>query len=196
MRRATTVGLLALGLCSACASLSYDGLGETATTGASPTPSVTQTPVGQLYSSDFEKDDGGLVSTVISGQADSWGWGIPVGGAHSGTHAWATGLNGNYDQSEQSCLALELQNVPAAGATIDAWVAFQIEQQDEFRIRVCDTLGNCTTSEDHGGQGDDVFREYSTQLPSGNHSIEWCVVANGLFPEDGVTVDDVTAKAN
>ncbi|MCD6124628.1 hypothetical protein J7J62_05600, partial [bacterium] len=48
-----------------------------------------------LYESDFELDDGGLVSSDPAG----WQWGVPVGppGAHSGTKCWGTVIGGDYD---------------------------------------------------------------------------------------------------
>ena len=197
MRVTATVGLLVLvaaGAAAGCASLSYDGLGETATT--SPSPSAPATPIGQLFSSDFEQDDGGILTTItVSGAADSWAWGVPVGGAHSGTHAWATALAGSYLQGEKSCLALPLV-VPSNGAVVTSWVAYSLETGwDYFDLRVCDALGNCPIVEQHmGKQG---FAEYQTSLAGGGaQSIEWCVDAEGLFPEDGITVDDVTATAN
>ncbi len=44
---------------------------------------------------DFEQDDGDFVSNDING----WQWGVPSGGeiyAHSGTHCWATVIDGYY----------------------------------------------------------------------------------------------------
>lgn len=61
-----------------------------------------------LYFSDFETDNGGLTTTTISG-ANSWAWGVVNSGpneAASGIKAWATNLNGNYSDNENSTLNL------------------------------------------------------------------------------------------
>ncbi len=53
---------------------------------------------------DFELGDGGYVA---SGANSSWAYGTPVsapGAAFSGSHAWATNLNGLYNASEASAL--------------------------------------------------------------------------------------------
>ncbi|MCD6417956.1 choice-of-anchor J domain-containing protein [bacterium] len=54
-------------------------------------------PFATIFNYDFEGSDGGF--TVSGG---GWEWGVPTSGpgaAHSGTHLWATVLDGNYENS-------------------------------------------------------------------------------------------------
>lgn len=72
------------------------------------TVSIVSSPVvaGLPYIEDFEEGPGGWYSQTVSGTANSWAWGEPLGTfipeANSGVNAWVTNLNGDYDNNEDN----------------------------------------------------------------------------------------------
>lgn len=76
------------------------------------------------YVEDFETSDGGFTT---GGTNNSWAWGIPTGsflrGASSGTRAFATNLNGVYNNSENSYVESPVFDL--TGLTSDATLQFQ-----------------------------------------------------------------------
>ncbi len=94
---------------------------------------VRLSPAETLFFSDFEADDGGLSTQGLDFYQD-WAWGEPSlsapsgpGYVPSGTKLWATKLSGNYSDSSQSRLILEvdLTGVSEAALVYDEWYRFQ-----------------------------------------------------------------------
>jgi uncharacterized repeat protein (TIGR01451 family) len=92
------------------------------------------------YSEDLEGDDGGY---MVEGIYPTWQWGTPSSGpdgAHSGSGAWATNLEGNYNNFENSSLtspAIDLggsTNVPGSPLWLEWWDWFQSELCCDYGI--------------------------------------------------------------
>lgn len=67
-----------------------------------------------FYAQDFEANDG---SFLVSGVNPSWEWGTPTrgpGAAHSGLAAWATNLDGDYNDNEASTWTSPVIDLSAA----------------------------------------------------------------------------------
>ncbi len=82
--------------------------------------------VANHFSADFEADDGGFTH---SGTADEWEHGTPAAapivGAHSGTKAWKTDLDGTFEASSNQDLVspnIDLTAVPTGRVVELAWV--------------------------------------------------------------------------
>ena len=81
-----------------------------------------------VYSEDFEAGNGGYTA---GGTNSSWAWGTPtagVGGAYSGTKAWATNLAGNYNGYENSALtsrAIDLSAYAGQWPVVSWWQFLQ-----------------------------------------------------------------------
>ena len=72
-------------------------------------------PLPYLYHSDFEGNDGNF---TVLGSNSSWEWGTPTRGpgfAHSGSGAWATRLDENYNNNETSQLVSPIIDLSGAG---------------------------------------------------------------------------------
>jgi cysteine-rich repeat protein len=69
------------------------------------------------YTEAFEADDGGWAAT---GDSSTWEWGAPSGSfissAASGTNAWVTNLDGNYDVNEESAVESPCFDLSAFGS--------------------------------------------------------------------------------
>jgi len=89
-------------------------------------------PADTVYFSDFESDSGGLSAQGFEFYQD-WEWGVPDTGnmlppsVPSGNRLWATSLDGNYSDSSQSRLVLDVDLTGVAGAWLvyDEWYRFQ-----------------------------------------------------------------------
>ena len=83
------------------------------------------------YYQDFETSNGGFTS---GGTNPSWAWGAPTSGpgrAHSGELVWATNLNGNYNNSENSWLLspnINLSSLSGKGLYLDWWQWVNVEK--------------------------------------------------------------------
>lgn len=82
--------------------------------------SVTVVVGNPSYFSDFETDNGDLISDI------GWEWGAPTNGpgaAHSGTNCWGTLLTANYENS--ACYNLDIDQQLTVGsdaATLEFWM--------------------------------------------------------------------------
>ena len=105
----------------------------------------------QIYSSNFEADDGGLTA----GGTLSWEWGAPTSGpgnAHSGAKVWATNLNGNYSNYEDGYLnlpSIDLSSFVGQTPVIEWWQWLQSELDFDF--------ASLEVSKDGGGAWDVVY---------------------------------------
>ena len=88
-----------------------------------------------LYAQDFEADDGGL---LVGGLNPSWEWGAPTrgpGAAHSGLSAWATNLDGDYNDNESSTLTWPVLDLSAAAGQpilVEWWAWVETELNYDF----------------------------------------------------------------
>jgi len=68
-----------------------------------------------LFGTDFENDNGGLVTGVTSGTANPWQWGVPTSGpnaAYSGEKLWATNLSGTYAHNTNAYIETPAITIP------------------------------------------------------------------------------------
>lgn len=71
-----------------------------------------------IYGTDFEEDDGGFISGVMSGartELNPWEWGVPTSGpntAYSGERLWATNLSGNYGNYTDAYIESPIISLP------------------------------------------------------------------------------------
>lgn len=95
-------------------------------------PSSSSTTL-DIFSDDFEDDDGYF---HVSGTNPSWAWGQPTSGpgnAASGEYAWATNLNGNYNNLESSAItspSLDLSRQPGMTPTISFMQWYHVAAHD------------------------------------------------------------------
>ena len=93
-----------------------------------------------IYSQDFEADDGSFVS---AGTNSSWAWGIPTRGpnaAHSGNNVWATNLDDNYNNNEDSSITspvIDLSGYVGQSVLLSWWHWMHTElSYDYIRVEV------------------------------------------------------------
>ena len=90
---------------------------------------IADTPPA-LYTEDFEASDGSYFTTGLN---NSWEWGLPTrgpGSAHSGQFAWATDLDGNYNNGERSRVlspSIDLSGAAGEQIVISWWQWMQTE---------------------------------------------------------------------
>jgi len=68
-----------------------------------------------LFGTDFENDNGGLVTGVTSGTANPWQWGVPTSGpnaAYSGEKLWATNLSETYAHNTNAYIETPAITIP------------------------------------------------------------------------------------
>lgn len=109
--------------------------------------SIVAPTVVVFYDSDFEADDGGLLT---GGTNNSWGWGVPTSGpeeASSGEQLWATNLDGNYFNSSSGWIEtplIDLQGVQEAELSFNHW--YYIERNfDKGKVLVSADQGSSWT---------------------------------------------------
>lgn len=81
-----------------------------------------------IFFSDFEEDNGGFITGVVSGTVNDWEWGIPTAGpttAQSGSKLWGTNLNGNFNKEQKSYIETPSITIPSdkgAELIFDSWI--------------------------------------------------------------------------
>jgi uncharacterized repeat protein (TIGR01451 family) len=93
-----------------------------------------QPEITAVYSSSFEIDNGGLVSSGVT----SWAWGTITSGpgaAHSGSKGWATNLAGNYNNNENGFIylpSLDLSGFAGQTPALSWWQWLDNEARYDF----------------------------------------------------------------
>lgn len=158
---------------------------------ATPCVSITE------FFSDFEADDGGLLSS------GSWAWGTPTYPdtleAFSGDNLWGTNLDGEYDNNEDSWLMMPcnvnlaaLDNPVIGGAN---W--FDIEEGWDYAYVVVDPDGDgifdvmeeWTGIQDWWEWGYGMFDE--EQAASEHAGVGVLLLTDGSFTDAGLYLDDL-----
>nr|MBC8527624.1 carboxypeptidase regulatory-like domain-containing protein [Candidatus Cloacimonadota bacterium] len=98
--------------------------------------------IPDYYFSDFEDDDGGLLSNDPSG----WQWGVPTSGppaAYSGVNVWGTVLNGNYVDNANWTLETTQELIIATGAyMLEFWQWYNTENSwDGGNVKISTDFG-------------------------------------------------------
>lgn len=152
-----------------------------------------------LYFEDFEANDGGYIE---SGDISSWAWGTPlrgVNGAHSGTNVWATNLNGNYRNNENSSITspiLDLSGSSEDWLELSWWQWLQTESgYDTASVEVFD---GSTWTEVYSASGTvnsdwertSVLLE-NEQYGNNNIRVRFNLSADDIVNYPGFYVDDV-----
>ncbi len=78
------------------------------------------------YFSDFEEDDGGLVSTVETGVVN-FEWGAPLVAPYSGSNCWVTGIDMDYDNADYDRLETGQFTISSPDAYLSYWHIYEYE---------------------------------------------------------------------
>lgn len=163
-----------------------------------PTPTSTPGPDGVVFQTDFEPDDAGF---TVTGTNPSWEWGAPTSGpdrAASGSNAWATSLEGRYNENESSCLESPEIELPGAANPVvlrfNRWSTTE-GGFDDWEVRVEDLdIGNEETLD--SGSGGSPNQDYSADqhglLMQAGHRIRvrFCLSSDQGVERDGLYIDD------
>jgi hypothetical protein len=149
---------------------------------------------GQLFFTDFESGDGGFTQT--SGSA--WEFGTPTSGpgsAASGTHAWATGLAGNYPLGQTAVLQSPLIQVPSGAGPLRVHFRHAFDFGDSAYGQVAILENNSPQSlfafwNSNNGYDDTSVNEWN--YPSATTRILFVFSSvGGVTPKPGWYIDDV-----
>lgn len=156
-----------------------------------------QPPV--YYSQDFELDDGGYTVSGVT----SWEWGVPTrgpGSAHSGSNAWATDLNGNYNNNEDGYITSPLMDLTGAAGDglllLSWWQWLQTESGYDFSgVEVSDGV---SWMEVYTASGiiDTMWSQYSVVLDAATYGvadfqIRFHLRSDGMVTYPGFYIDDI-----
>jgi len=179
--------------------------------------------VGELtpiWCSDFEADDAGFTSALISGEdiegANDWQWDRPKGtggdpdGAFSGRYAWGTDLspdrnwNGQYQDNRHT----RLSSPPISTAGHDRvvvqfrrWLNVEDGVFDQANVLANEELvwsNYSTTSADGGAHHEDTqwaLHSLLVEAPGAELTLGWEIVSDGGLTFGGWTIDDVCVYA-
>ena len=158
-----------------------------------------------LYSETFEANNG---SYSLSGTT-TWAWGTPTsgpGGAHSGTHVWATNLAGSYNNSENGYITSPVINLSAnAGqpSTLSWWQWLQTESNYDYASVEVSKDGGTTWTVVYGpisGTIDSAWTQHTVALDS-TYSVSTFRVRFHFTTDSSVVyagwyIDDVSVRPN
>jgi hypothetical protein len=113
-----------------------------------------------LYFEDFEAGNGGFTITTTNVQLPiTWAWGAPVNGpgfAHSGQAVWATNLNGDYANKEDSYLVSPVIDMSASAGqalVVTWWQWLSTERDYDFVSLEASADGGLTWQRIYGEVG-------------------------------------------
>ncbi len=114
------------------------------------------------YSTTFESNDGGMVTSGVT----SWAWGVinsGPGSGHSGTKAWATNPVGNYLNNENGTvgLALDLSGFAGQSPVIAWWQWLKSENRYDYASLEASQDGGSTWTTVYGPVTGDVDTTWS-----------------------------------
>lgn len=176
----------------------------------STTHDFSLTVVVTFYASDFESDDGGLITS------QGWAWGSDTtAGAHSPTEVWGTALGGTYSNSVQWTVTTQPMSIPSAvGAELRFWQWYEIESgYDGGNIKIAVDAGSFALvtpvpnyndptitafGNTPGFTGNTGWHEVVVDLTSfSGHSVEirWTLGTDSSEVRRGWYLDDMTITA-
>ncbi len=157
-----------------------------------------------LYSEDFEADNG---SFAPGGTNRSWEWGTPTrgpGSAHSGSNAWATDLDDDYNNNEDSTLTSPTINLSAAAGEfieVSWWQWLQTESGFDFASVEASNDGGSNWTVIYGptsGLVDSAWAKQSIVLdPSyaaSNFELRFTLESDGTVTYPGFYLDDLEIR--
>jgi MYXO-CTERM domain-containing protein len=176
-------------------------------------------PRENMFSSDFESDDGGFTHELISGAdqegADDWGWGSPGGlagdptGAFSGTRIWGNDIvpeenwNGAYQPNVHNVLrspVIHVGNADPVFLQFRRWLTVEDGFYDQAQVRVNGALIWSQFASDQQNGADQhhidvhwAFRSYDiTGLADddGRVQVEFELISDGGVELGGWNLDD------
>jgi MYXO-CTERM domain-containing protein len=191
-----------------------DGTTVTAPTGGAITPlSFAVGEWVEIWCSDFEDDDAGFSSELVSGAdeegANDWMWGEPGGlggdptGAFSGDNVWGNDLgggrfNGEYQDDKHNRLSsptIDLAGYETTLLQFQRWLHVEDALYDQARVlangEVIWVNHDSSGGEEH--HQDSQWAPTSILLPSGlsEVSLAWEIESDGGLTFGGWTIDDV-----
>lgn len=172
---------------------------------------VTVEELPSLYSSDFEDDNGGLVSGLVSGTENPWQWGIPTTGpmeAKSGVNLWATNLSGPYENNTDAYIEIPELEIPSdkeAILTFKHWFDFEYDDETEIMVDYAQVL--ISTDDVNWFNITPIPGRYGTRLRDWQDEkiilsgysgetvkIRFQFHSNGSTTYDGWYIDDITVS--
>lgn len=198
--------LLTFSATAGCADYTLDGEWRAGASSPTPTPSGTATPnpdSGVFFWSDFEQNDGGLTHQGFSAP-DTWEWGTGEDPAYSGVRMWDTNLQGDYADSEDSCLVLAL-TLPAGAMWWRSRVRYGTEEgSDPMSLLVCPPGAGsgggsgCDVVETRDGASNGFIELLEDLSPYAgtDRELRWCMKDDGIIQDPGVSVDDVAVATS
>ncbi len=156
--------------------------------------------------SDFEANNGGF---YIAGSNPSWERGAPINGpgaAHSGSNVWATSLDGNYNNNEDSYLfspVIDLSSQAGNPVVVSWWQWLQTQQYGDYAALQVSNDGGIDWMWVYGyvyGDVDLSWAKHTLVLdPSfavGNFQMRFHLWSDGSVNYPGWYIDDVNVGAN
>lgn len=143
-------------------------------------------PIEEVFFTDLESDDGGLVGDL------GWHWGVPGGSspdAYSGTHVWATNLDGQYGNNADLALDLEMVTLPDQNPQLTFWHWHEFENTyDGGRLEISVDSGNTFSPIVPQGGYDGPIDALNDEPGFGGSTSGWESVAFDLDAYAGQTV--------
>ncbi|MEH6956550.1 S8 family serine peptidase, partial [Neobacillus drentensis] len=152
-----------------------------------------------VFFEDFESNNGNF---SVEGTNSTWQWGTPTTGpssAYSGTNAWATNLNGDYNNSESSSIVSPNINLSNLDSSIRlGWMQYAVTEVGFDYL-------NVEISKDGGQTWDSIYRNSGTINQSwGSHEINidssyavptfkvrFLIVTDGSVTNPGIYIDNL-----
>jgi MYXO-CTERM domain-containing protein len=203
------------------AAQSAEGDRVTAPSGGEITPlSFYVGELVELYCEDFESDDGGYTSALLSGEetsgANDWMWGTPTGMggdpdfAHSGDSVWGNDLggtingesyNGEYQNDKHnrlSSIAIDTQGYEQVVVQFQRWLSVEDGYYDQANVLVNDEV----VWQNHGTEyniGDEHHQDSQWALQTlsvdaadlSELTLGWEIISDGGLSMGGWNIDDV-----
>lgn len=167
---------------------------------------IEANPLTTIYTEDFEDSNGSYVAEALVEDSDnSWEWGIPSSGpgnAHSGSKVWATNLDGNYRDYEESAItspAINLDGQANKGIILSWWQWVDTEYGYDYAQVEVSKDGGTTWEHIYHTYRSDGWEQQSIELDSSyavpDFRVRFSIDADFLYNENGFYVDDVQVKS-
>lgn len=161
-----------------------------------------------VYQQDLEANPGGFFTYDYGDGINSWEWGVPTSGpgaAHSGVKVWATNLDGNYNDYEDSYLEtpdIDLSTYDGYGVKV-AWWDWQETETccDNVEIQASKDGGaSWTTIYGPVWEGKQEWMHHTVSLDGtftvSNFRLRFHFYSDGSVTYPGWYIDDLTIESN
>lgn len=173
----------------------------------------------EIYCNDFESDDGGFTSELLSGEntegANDWIWGSPIGAggdptfAASGRKVWGNDLgggnyNGQYQDDRHNRLTsseIDVSGYDTVVVQFNRWLQVEDGYYDQANVLINGDIawGNHATDRSNGQEHtlDAQWAPHTLMVPAGATSVTlaWEIISDGGLTMGGWNIDDVCVYA-